>query len=260
MNLYLHDIETFRIARGDTLREPKLKQPDGSLQQFDMIVANPPFSLKNWGREGWAEDPYGRSTFGIPPAGYGDLAFVEHMVASMREGVGRLAVVMPHGVLFRGGAEKEIRKRLLENDLIEAVIGLPPNLFYNTSIPASILVCARTKAQERRQGVLVIDAAQRFRKGRNQNELTHDDVAAVLGAYRNAADPDGDGGLAVRLVPFDELAAQHFDLSIARYVSPGAEEAIEWSSALSRYAAAREALHAGERALAERLLRAGLHE
>jgi type I restriction enzyme M protein len=169
MNLYLHDIETFRIARGDTLREPKLKRHDGSLERFDMIVANPPFSLKNWGRETWAEDPFGRQALGVPPAGYGDLAFVEHMVSVMAEDGGRVAVVMPHGVLFRGGAELEIRRKLIEAGLLEAVIGLAPNLFYNTTIPACILVLRRRLAPKREGQTLVIDGSARFRKGRNQN-------------------------------------------------------------------------------------------
>jgi type I restriction enzyme M protein len=137
MNLFLHDIEDFRIRRGDTLRDPKFKTPAGQLERFEMVIANPPFSLNPWGQDGWASDPYGRSRYGVPPATKGDFAFVEHMVTSMKPDTGRVAVVMPQGVLFRGGQEKEIRQRMLEAGLFDAVIGLPPNLFYNTSLPVA---------------------------------------------------------------------------------------------------------------------------
>lgn len=187
MNLYLHDIETFAIKRGDTLRDPRFRDPDGSLSRFDAVIANPPFSLKNWGRSAWAEDPFGRAELGVPPEGFGDFAFVEHMLASMRKGYGRLAVVMPHGVLFRSGVERDIRKNLLQTGSVEAIIGLPPNLFYNTPIPAAIILCRSQIDAARAGSVLVVDASARFRKGRNQNEMTTDDVAAVVDAY-NAVD------------------------------------------------------------------------
>jgi type I restriction enzyme M protein len=201
MNLYLHDIETFAIKRGDTLREPRFREADGSLTRFDAVIANPPFSLKNWGRSAWVDDPFGRSGFGVPPESYADLAFVEHMVLSMKEDTGRLAVVMPHGALFRGGVEGDIRRALLEAGVVEAVVGLPPNLFYNTTIPAAVLVCRASLPQEREGHVLFIDASARFRKLRNQNEMSPDDVAAVVEAYATGEDPDGEDGVHVRLVP-----------------------------------------------------------
>lgn len=134
MNLYLHDVEDSKILRGDTLRAPKFRDANGRLQRFDVVIANPPFSLKNWGADVWATDPWGRAACGVPPASTGDLAWVQHMVASMRPGSGRLGVVMPHGVLFRGGVEGRIRQCLIERDQLEAVIGLPANLFYSTTI------------------------------------------------------------------------------------------------------------------------------
>ncbi len=257
MNLYLHDIETFRVARGDTLREPKLKRPDGSLERFDMIVANPPFSLKNWGRETWSEDPFGRQAFGTPPSSYGDLAFVEHMVSVMDETTGRVAVVMPHGVLFRGGAEREIRRHLIESGLVEAVIGLAPNLFYNTTIPACILVCRRHRATEREGHILVIDGSARFRKGRNQNEMTAEDVDALTTAYHEARDPDGEGGVHVRLVPHDEIEANDWDLNLGRYVTREAEAELDVAAALADYQEARDLLREAEGRLDERLTEAG---
>ena len=134
MNLFLHEIEDFKIVRGDTLRSPGLRESDGSLARFDMVIANPPFSLKNWGADTWSGDS--RAIGGIPPTGNGDYAWVQHMVASMKPGTGRVGVVMPHGVLFRGGAEARIREALLTSDRLDAVIGLPANLFFSTSIPA----------------------------------------------------------------------------------------------------------------------------
>ena len=127
MNMFLHGIEDFQILRGDTLRNPAFFQADG-LQTFDCVIANPPFSLKAWGAENWANDPYGRNIAGVPPNGNGDMAWVQHMAASMNAN-GRMAVVLPHGALFRKGAEGNIRKALLEQDLLEAVIGLGPNIF-----------------------------------------------------------------------------------------------------------------------------------
>ena len=256
MNLFLHNIEDFKIARGDTLRSPGLRNPDGTLSKFDAVIANPPFSLKNWGADIWAGDP--RGTLGVPPATNGDFAWIQHMAYSMDPHSGRVAVVMPHGVLFRGGAEGRIRKALLEADLIEAVIGLPTNLFYSTSIPASIIVLRATKPEARRQHVLFIDGSARFTKGRNQNELQPDDVAVLLEAYRTGEDPDGEGGAQVRLVPLDEIQTNGFDLNIGRYIKGVAVDEIDLPTALALYEEARQARIASEIALFERLAAAGI--
>jgi type I restriction enzyme M protein len=259
MNLFLHDIETFKIARGDTLRDPKLKDPEGGLMSFDMIVANPPFSLKNWGQESWATDPYGRADFGVPPKGYADLAFVEHMLKTMDPESGRMAVVMPHGVLFRGGVEQKIRTSIIDAGLLEAVIGLPPNLFYNTTIPACILVCRSEIPEERQENVLFIDGAERFKKGKNQNEMTAEDVHTLIAAYRTGEDPDGEDGVRVLSVPITEIAENDYDLNIGRYIQREAEEEIEVSEALTAYHQAREALRQAEAAMDERLKEAGFN-
>lgn len=258
MNLFLHDIETFKIARGDTLRDPKLKDAGGALEKFQMIVANPPFSLKNWGWETWGEDPYGRSEMGVPPKGYADLAFVEHMLATMAPDGGRMAVVMPHGVLFRKGAEQQIRRRLLQSGRLEAVIGLPPNLFYNTSIPAAILVCRAAVPEHRRGRVLIIDGSDRFKKGKNQNELAPTDVDGLLAAYESGEDPDGDGGVYTVSVDLKEIQEQDWDLNIGRYVDRPAEAELEVEPALAACRAARDALRKAEEAFDERVAEAGL--
>lgn len=257
MNLFLHDIEDFRIRRGDTLRGPKFLTPGGELERFDMVIANPPFSLNPWGHETWAHDPYGRSRYGVPPATKGDFAFVEHMVASMNPGTGGVAVVMPQGVLFRGGAEKEIRQRMLEAGLFDAVIGLPPNLFYNTGLPACVLVL-RAKPRQGREGkVLFIDASKRFVKRGARNEMEHDDVDAIARAVVSGDDPDGEDGLALALVPIGEIASNDWDMNIGRYVRGEVAEEIDVDEALIAYLEARDAARAAEDALDERLREAG---
>lgn len=257
MNLYLHDIETFKIVREDTLRNPRLRTLEGGLMRFDMIVANPPFSLKKWGREGWADDPFGRSAFGVPPDSFGDYAFVQHMLTTMRPGTGRLAVVMPRGVLFRGGSEGSIRQRLIHSGLLEAIVGLPPNLFYNTTIPACIVVCRSTPSPERQDHVLFVDASRRFVKGRNQNEMTAADVDAVVAAYEVGADTDVDS-VTTRLVALSEIAENDWDLNIGRYIAEAETPAVAFEQALEDLALAREALRAAEITFDEQMAGMGL--
>jgi type I restriction enzyme M protein len=258
MNLFLHDIEDFRIRRGDTLRDPKFKTPEGQLERFDMVIANPPFSLNPWGQDGWAHEPYGRSRYGVPPATKGDFAFVEHMVASMKPDSGRVAVVMPQGVLFRGGQEKEIRQRMLEAGLFDAVIGLPPNLFYNTSLPACVLVLRAASRPGREQHVLFVDGSKRFVKRGARNEMERDDVDAIAKAVVAGEDPDGAGGVALALVPLSEIELSGWDMNIGRYARGEACEEIDLEEALAAYLEAREAVAQAEEALDERLREAGL--
>jgi type I restriction enzyme M protein len=257
MNLYLHDIETFSIRRGDTLRDPRFREPDGSLTRFDAVIANPPFSLKNWGRAGWTDDPFGRSVFGVPPESYADLAFVEHMVASIHEITGRLAVVMPHGALFRGAVEQRIRRCLIEANLIEAVVGLPSNLFYNTTIPAAILICRAPKSRMT-DDILFIDASARFLKGRNQNEMTDEDIAAVLRVYAQGGEADPSTRVHSQMVPVESVAANDWDLNIGRYVEVEAEAELAVATALEAYREARDASREAEARFDERLAKAGL--
>lgn len=257
MNLFLHDIEDFRIRRGDTLRDPKFKTADGQLERFDIVIANPPFSLNPWGQDGWASDPYGRSRYGVPPATKGDFAFVEHMVASMRSDTGRVAVVMPQGVLFRGGQEKEIRQQMLEAGLFDAVIGLPANLFYNTGLPACVLLLRAKPRAGRESSVLFVDASKRFVKQGARNEMERDDVTAIAEAVTSGEDPDGENGVALALVAIDEIETNDWDLNIGRYVRAETAEAISVDEALTGYLEAREAARQADEALDERLREAG---
>ena len=257
MNLFLHDLEDFRIVRGDTLRDPRFLQRSG-LRKFDVVVANPPFSLKNWGADTWANDPYSRAFCGVPPASTADFAWVQHMVASMKRDTGRVGVVMPHGVLFRGG-EKAIRQCLIEQDLLEAVIGLPPNLFYSTTIPACLLIFRADKPAARRNGVVFIDGSARFTKDRNQtqNQLGDNDVAAIVTAYRHGEATDETEQIQVRLVEHAEIKDKGWDLNLGRYLKTAVAEGISVDDALGELAEAQAALHEAEHRLNERLEAAG---
>ena len=215
MNLFLHGWEDFEVVREDTLRRPAFFD-HGQLRTFDCVIANPPFSLEHWGEEEWQHDPYGRNFAGLPPRSSGDYAWVQHMLTSLRPATGRMAVVLPHGTLFRMGVEGQIRQRILERDLLEAVIGLGPNLFYGTGLAACILVFRRQKLLGRRGRVLILDASRLYRKGRNQNTLEPEHAAQILDCYAGFADAPG----LARLVTLEEIAAQDWNLNIPRYVTP----------------------------------------
>jgi type I restriction enzyme M protein len=256
MNLFLHDIKRFEIARGDTLRDPKLRNPDGSLRTFEVVIANPPFSLQNWGADRWPADP--RAFCGVPPAKNGDYAFVQHMITSMKDKTGRVGVVMPHGVLFRGGVEGKIRRCLIEEDRLEAVIGLPSNLFYSTTIPASLLIFRAEKDDERKNHVLFIDASARFAKEKNQNTMSASNVEDVFKAYRTGEDPDGERGIEIRPGPVDEIKSNGFDLNIGHYVRAASDAATDLPTAMAEYQAARAARIAAEEGMLKILAAAGI--
>lgn len=262
MNLFMHNLTQFQVEVGDTLKDPRFKKPDGSIAQFDVIVANPPFSLK-W--KPWVNDP--RALGGVAPQSSADWAFVQHMVASMDRQKGRAGVVLPHGVLFRGGHEAAIRQRMLDDDLLEAVIGLPANLFYSTTIPTCVLVfrAPQTKAPERQNGVLFVDASTRFTKARNRNVLTEADISDLVTAYRsevdahsNATDPDGGNGLSVRFVPTTEVAENEYDLYIGRYIKQATAEQEDLGTLIDAYNLARAERQKSEQRMLEVLSAAGI--
>ena len=213
MNMFLHGIEDFYIERGDTLREPKFFKYD-KMQQFDIVIANPPFSLKNWGAEVWADDLYGRNIAGMPPNGNGDMAWVQHMIKSMDEKSGRVAVVLPHGALFRKHAEAKIRSVLLENDLLEAVIGLGDNIFYGATLSACILVFRARKDMSRKGKVLFIDAADQVRKGRAQNTLEEEHINTIFGWYSDFRDVKNH----VKVASIEDVRSNDYNLNNPLYV------------------------------------------
>lgn len=218
MNLFLHGVEDFEIVRGDTLRDPAFFIGD-ELATFDCVIANPPFSLEKWGEEVWVGDRFGRSFASVPPKKSGDYAWVQHMVKSMAVKTGRLAVVLPQGALFRRGAEQRIRMHLLEEDLVEAVISLAPNLFYGTGLAACVMVLRGRKQPEREGKVLMVDAARLFKRGRNQNTLEDEHREQIEGLYTAFA---GEEGLA-HVADVEEIAHNDFDLNLARYIAPVSE-------------------------------------
>ena len=223
MNMFLHSADSARIEWCNTLTAPLLVESD-RLMKFDNVVANPPFSLDKWGAEDAEADPYNRFWRGVPPKSKGDYAFISHMVEVALEKKGRIAVVAPHGVLFRGGAEGRIRQRFIEDNLLDAVIGLPGNLFPTTSIPVAILIFDRAREkggkQHRRKDVLFIDASKEYQAGKNQNILEDAHIKKILAAYKKRKDADKYAHLAT----FKEISENDFNLNIPRYVDTFEEE------------------------------------
>lgn len=216
MNLLLHGIEDFKIVKEDTLRNPAFFDGD-KLAQFDCVIANPPFSLENWGEETWLSDRYGRNTLGgVPPKKNADWAWVQHMYKSMDAETGRIAVVLPQGSLFRGGAEGRIRQSFLEKDLIECVIGMATNLFYGTGLAPCIIVLRAEKNVKTSKKVLIINSESHFKRGRSQNTLEVEHLSEIIDLYKGFKSVDG----MAHLASDTEIKANNYNLNIPLYVSP----------------------------------------
>ena len=217
LNLLLHDLRAARMEAGDVIAEPSLVDGSGRLLSYDRVIANPPFSLKNWGHDFAPSDEHHRfDRYGaIPPRTKGDLAFLLHMLG-VTNSEGMVGVVMPHGILFRGGAEGKIRRGIVEADLFEAIIGLAPNLFFGASIPVAICVLNKAKPAERRGKVLFVDAAQEgyFRQGKAQNFIDPEHIEKIVEAYRVYEETDRFAHVA----DLEEIEANDFNLNISRYV------------------------------------------
>lgn len=230
MNMFLHGEDNHRIEWGDTIRNPKLQDKDGGLLHFDVVTANPPFSLDKWGHGTAENDHFGRFRRGVPPKTKGDYAFISHMIETLKPQTGRMGVVVPHGVLFRASSEGKIRKQLIEENLLDTVIGLPEKLFFGTGIPAAILLFKKQKDDNK---VLFIDASREFKSGKNQNQLTTDNIQKIVDTYKSARlSPGGEnekGGKIVTdkyayLATLEEIAENDFNLNIPRYVDTFEEE------------------------------------
>jgi type I restriction enzyme M protein len=225
MNMFLHDFDNATIRWGDTIRNPKLKEGD-QLMRFDTVVANPPFSLGKWGADTAASDPYGRFWRGVPSKSKGDWAFITHMIETAYEDRGKVGVIVPHGVLFRGSTEGKIRQKTIEENLLSAVIGLPANLFFGTGIPAAILLFDRGRKDN--TNVLFIDASERYEAGKNQNILPDNTIDHIVEMYERFKT----GKLAQGIVEekfsyvatFEEIEENEFNLNIPRYVDTFEEE------------------------------------
>jgi len=239
INMIVHNFKDSDIRKGDTLSSPK-HLVDGELITYDRVIANPPFSLKKWwasaeidvksdenGKEiapkynSVVSDEYGRFKYGIPPRGYGDLAFVQHMISVLKHD-GRMGVVLPHGVLFRGGTEGKIREGLLEDDIVEAIVGLPEKLFYNTGIPASIIIINKSKADNLKNKVVFIDASSEYKDGKNQNTLTEENIKKIVAGYDGLETIDK----FMRVVDMSEIKENDYNLNISRYIDTSEDEII----------------------------------
>ena len=216
MSLFLHDVDDAFIKRGDTLRDPQHKNPDSSLKQFDIVLANPPFSLKNWGHKIWNSktgDPYCRDFFGPVPPAYGDFAFIQHMIASVKE-TGQIGVVVPMGVLFRGKKERDIRKAMIKANLIDTVVGLGPNLFYGAGIPAALLFIKKQRDAEKKNTILFVNAEKEIQVGIAQNHLSLQNIDVIRDVVRKNIEKP----LFSRLVDISEIIDNDYNLNIVRYV------------------------------------------
>ena len=216
MNMFLHEINDAVIEWGDTIRNP-LHLQDNLLKTFDVVVANPPFSLDKWGADFAENDPFMRfNYYEVPPKSKGDYAFVIHMIKSLNEH-GRMGVVLPHGVLFRGASEGKIRQKLIEQNLLDAIIGLPANLFFGTGIPAAILVFKKNRANK---DILFIDASREFDKAKNQNNLTDENIEKIIETYRTRSKIEKYSHVAT----LEEIQENDYNLNIPRYVDTFEEE------------------------------------
>lgn len=218
MNLLLHGLQNAQIKRCDTLRDPQLLSK-GRLMEFDIVIANPPFSLKNWGYEKAQNDPYKRFRFGVPPKGYADYAFLQHMLTIVND-KGKVGVVLPHGALFRGGAEGKIRKGILEEDLVEAVIGLPSKLFYGTGIPACLFILNKNKTSDRKGKVFFLYGANDYLEGKKQNKLRKEDIGKIISAFKEYKTIKK----YCRTVSLNEIRENDCNLNITRYIDVAEEE------------------------------------
>jgi type I restriction enzyme M protein len=216
MNVFLNEKDNARIEWGDTIRYPKLIEKD-SLMKFDVVVANPPFSLDKWGHDEAENDRFRRFHRGTPPKSKGDYAFITHMIETANENGGRVGVIVPHGVLFRGGAEGKIRKEFIDENFLDAVIGLPSNLFFGTGIPAAILVF---KKGRKKKDILFIDASREYEDGKNQNRLRQQDIAKIMDTYLKRKVIDKYSYAA----SIDEIRENDYNLNIPRYVDTFEEE------------------------------------
>jgi len=214
MNLVLHGVEDFEIVAGNTLSNPAFIERD-RLRTFDVILANPPYSIKKWNREAWQSDPWGRNFLGTPPQGRADYAFFQHVLKSLDSETGRCAILFPHGVLFRN-EEAEMRRKLVESDLLECVLGLGPNLFYNSPMEACVVICRTRKPADHKGRILFIDAVHQVVRERAQSFLTPANQERILSAYRTFADEPGFAKVATTA----DVIEKDGNLSIPRYVRP----------------------------------------
>jgi type I restriction enzyme M protein len=258
MNMFLHGKDSARIEWGDTLNNPLLTEND-NLMHYDVVVANPPFSLKKWGAENAESDKYNRFWRGVPPKDKGDFAFITHMVETAKPKSGRVVVIVPHGVLFRGGAEGRIREQLIKENIIDTVIGLPAGLFQTTGIPVAILIIDRSRekggANENKKDIFFIEASKEFKSAKAINILTDEHIDKIFSTYKKRNDVEK----FARTVKFDEIAENDFNLNITRYVDTfEEEEPVDIEANLKELAALEPELQKLEKEMAGYLKQLGI--
>ena len=212
MNMFIHGVQDFEIIQGDTLKRPAFIE-GGRVKQFDICIANPPYSMKKWDRESWKNDPWGRNIYGTPPQGMADYAFFQHIICSLKQDTGRYAILFPHGVLVRD-SEFEMRKGIIEADLIECVIGLGENLFYNSAMEACVVVGRTRKPNERKGKILLIDARTEIREERTQSFLDPNHISRIYSAYEGFKDVESFS----KVVGLDEVRKKEYSLNIKEYI------------------------------------------
>jgi len=214
MNMFLHGIEDFKIARGNTLKHPAFLEND-KLKKFNIILANPPYSIKSWSRKEFEKDPYGRNIYGTPPQGYADYAFQQHIIKSLNDKTGRCAILWPHGILFRD-AEADMRKKMIESDVVEAVIGLGPNLFYNSPMEACILICNKGKKKDRQGKILFINAVNEVKRKNAFSYLTEKHIEKIYQAFVSYNNIEG----FVKVMSMKDILLNNGNLAISLYAHP----------------------------------------
>ena len=252
MNLFLHGASDFNIMQGDTLRNPKILS-GGELATFDCVIANPPFSLKKWGATEWSNDKYGRNIWGTPSDSCGDFAWIQHMIASMKPETGRIGVVLPQGVLFRGQKEYELRKQLVKTDKLECVITLVNNLFYGAGIPACLMIFRDRKPAEKVGKVLMIDASNIYTAKRAQNELSDQNVDEIFKLYSDYADVEE----IAKVVTVREIEEKDYILSVNRYIERKAAEVKPYETVKAEFKQAYDNMIAAETKFRELLINGG---
>jgi type I restriction enzyme M protein len=218
MNLFLHGVKDFEIVNGDTLKSPAFIER-GKLKQFDMVLANPPYSINQWDREAFASDKYGRNFLGVPPQGRADYAFLQHILKSLRRDSGRCAILFPHGVLFRN-EEKSMREKLVQSDMLDCIIGLGPNLFYNSPMEACIVICRMNKSADRQSKVLFINAVSEVQRKNAQSYLDDTNIHKIASTYDQYDIADGFSEIAT----IQDIENNNFSLSIPLYVKSNSQD------------------------------------
>ncbi len=252
MNLFLHGARDFQVTQGDTLRSPNYIN-HGQLQTFDCVIANPPFGLKNWGADAFETDLYGRNIWGCPSDSNADFAWLQHMIKSMNPATGRVAVVMPQGVLFHGGREGEIRKQIIESDKIECIITLIGGVFYGAGVSACLILLNNQKVPEHKNKICMVDATSIYTPARAQNYMSEEDIQKVFNLYSNYKDVIE----SVRIVDIDDVRAKDYTLSVNTYIQKKEQEVVDPAVVRERYFAALKEVQEAETRMRKLLIEGG---